>query len=718
MSNLSLKWHQEFILQGLLFGILAAVANLFLSIPIYASLNLSWGMGLCIYVLISFGIRAAVIPLIFSVGSMYLLNQHAIHIGISLAEFITVAYLIQKRFFVIMASLCFWLFIGSPFCWFYLNNFSTSGNNQDFSLVFATMQGLNGLFNASLAAMLYLLTPTKWIPKHINSAKKSLSSNIFALSALTLILPLVTVSLMLAGTASERNEEQLIKILKAQATSVSLASDRFIGEHYTVVKQLAKTLSRVSDEELRESLLIDTQSDYPDFFNLTIIDADGYTAFFAPDRYNDELQDLPKNLRYVNDRRYFIHARENKTPFISNAMMSRGIISAPMIAISSPIIVNEEFQGALLGAINLQFITTLYARMESTLQTAYTIITDKEDKVIYASSPIGLKNLDPYNVNVGKSEFTANFPVLSINGKNHPYHLAKNSYGWKVYIIKQPTELVEIFSQHIMVLAAAVVAIILLFLFIAYKLAIKITSPLVKLLDNSSENYISNFENIEDATSSQEINDVAAKLRKSHNLLRDFEDQLQQQVTKKTTQLEQMNLQLAAQAREDGLTQLLNRSGFDEIAYNAIKTNQRLDQPISLALIDIDHFKLINDSYGHLVGDECLKAFALLMQENCKRETDIIGRYGGEEFVILMSGKDARTHHQLIHKILLQTQSMVINVKDLKVPISFTISIGVCSLLGNSLLSLHEIINIADEELYKCKRNGRNQLSVVTIDPE
>ena len=582
MSNLILKRNQEFIFQGLLFGILAAIANLLLSIPIYASLNLSWGMGLCIYVLISFGIRAAIIPLIFSIGSMYLLNESLIHMGISFAEFITIAYLIQKRVFVVMASLCFWLFIGSPICWLYLNNFSASGNSQDFSLVFATMQGLNGLFNASLAAMLYLLTPTKWISEHISSAKKSLSSNIFALSALTLILPLVTVSLVLAGSASVRNEEQLIKILKAQATSVSLATDRFIGEHYSVVKQLAKTLSIVSDEELRKNILIDAQSDHPNFFNLTIIDAEGYTTFFAPERYNDELRDLPKNLRYVTDRRYFIHAREIKTPFISNAMMSRGIISAPMIAISSPIITNKKFQGALLGAINLQFIADLHEKMEATLQTDYTIITDKEDRVIYASSPVGLKSLEPFYVNVGKSEFTPNLPVLSINGKNHPYHIAKNSYGWKVYIIKQPTELVKLFSQHIMVLAATVIAIILLFLFIAYKLAIKITSPLVKLLENSSENYISNFEATRGATSSQEINDVAAKLRKSHNLLRDFEDQLQQQVSEKTTQLEQMNLQLAAQAREDGLTQLLNRSGFDEIAYNAIKTNQRLNQPISL----------------------------------------------------------------------------------------------------------------------------------------
>jgi diguanylate cyclase (GGDEF)-like protein len=718
MSNVTAKWSREIILQGLLFGVFAAVANLFLSVPIYGALSLSWGMGLCIYVLVSFGVRASIITLVFSLASMYIIDKPFVDIGISLAEFITIAYLIHKRFFVIMASLCFWLFIGSPLCWLYLSSTSTSISNQEFSFIFAAMQGLNGLFNASLAAMLYLLTPSRWLSKSRNSINKSLSSNIFALSSLTLILPLVTVSFVLASTASVRNEEHLIKILRAQANSVSLATERFIDEHYTVVNQLARTLSRVPDEVTRQSILVDAQSDYPDFFNLTFIQADGYTAFFAPTKFNDQIKSLPKNLRYINDRLYFTHARDKKTPYISNAMMSRGVISAPMIAMSSPIIINNEFQGALLGAMNLQYITTLHQKMESSLQTDYVIITDKEDRVIYSSSPTGLHNLEKYAINVGKSKFMPDFPVLSINGRNHPYHLAKNSFDWKIYIIKQPSELVQLFSHHISVIASTVVSIILLFLFIAHKLAKQITSPLVKLLENSSENYISGFENISGATSSQEINEVADKLQKSHNLLRDFEDKLQQQVSEKTTQLEQLNLQLAAQARQDGLTHLLNRSGFDEIAYNAIKTNQRLHQPISLALIDIDHFKLINDNYGHLVGDECLKAFAELMQHNCKRETDIIGRYGGEEFVILMSGKNVKAHHQLIHNIQIQIQNMLVNIKDLPIPVSFTVSIGVCSLLGSSLLSLHEIINIADEELYKCKRNGRNQLSIVTIDPE
>jgi hypothetical protein len=417
MPNLTANRTLQTLLKGLLFGVFAAVANLFLSIPIYGALSLSWGMGICIYVMITFGIRASLVTLFFSLASLYLADRPLLDVGIGLLEFLVIALLTHKRCFVVIASLGFWLFIGSPLYWLYLNSFSNVANGEEISFIFSVSQGLNGLFNGSIAAMFFLLTPAKWISDHINSANKSLSSNIFGLSALTLILPLVTVSFMLASTASERNEEQLVKILRAEATSISLATDRFINQHFILINQIARTLTHVSDEQTRQKILVDAQSEYPDFFNITYIQADGFTAYFAPTRYNEELKNLPKNLRFVNDRLYFTHTRDNKTPFISGAMMSRGIISAPMIAMASPILDGNEFKGAILGAMNLQFINTLHENMESNLQSNFVIITDNDNQVIYSSSPIGLNNLDKYTMKIGQSRLIPNFPMLLIEGK-------------------------------------------------------------------------------------------------------------------------------------------------------------------------------------------------------------------------------------------------------------------------------------------------------------
>ena len=706
------------IAQGLFFGALACLANLVLSVPIFGAESLFWGMGVVLFVLITFSLTPALIALISCLISLYLTGQDWYILSITALEFAVILLLLQRSIFIVMASLCFWLFIGSPAMMLGAYYFSPEIYSQNYEFVYAASAGLNGLFNACLAAMLYLLTPSSWLNGNSKRINQKLSSNIFALSALTLILPLVTVSLVLASTASKRNQEQLEKILRAQTQSISTATDRFISQHFTIVKQAAASLSAVSNVVEAQNILIDAQKSYPDFFNLTFISKDGYTSFFAPDRYNEEVKRLPKELRFVNDREYFRHVKQKREAYISQALMSRGVIAAPMVAMASPIIVDDEFSGAVLGAMNLSYIETLHKNLQQNLQTDSVIVTDASNKVIYASPPLRLNNLQKFTPKFGKSNFIADFPMLVINNESTPFHLQQNSYGWNVYVIKPSSELVELFNQHIFFLWVTVIAVILVFLLIAYRLSKRITSPLVALLDNNSESYISNFEVAPDATSSKEINDVAAKLKKSHRLLRDFEDQLQQQVNEKTTQLKQLNLQLAAQAREDGLTHLLNRSGFDEIANNAIKTSQRLHQPVSLALIDIDDFKLINDSFGHPVGDECLKAFSELMQANCKRETDIIGRYGGEEFVLLMAGVDVHAHHQLMHNIRVQTQNMLVNIPELQKPVSFTVSIGLCSLLGSSQLGLHEVINIADEELYKSKRNGKNQLSIVTIDPE
>jgi diguanylate cyclase (GGDEF)-like protein len=250
-----------------------------------------------------------------------------------------------------------------------------------------------------------------------------------------------------------------------------------------------------------------------------------------------------------------------------------------------------------------------------------------------------------------------------------------------------------------------------IFLLFAYKLAHQITQPLVAML-NADEETVSLDNRY---PNSKEFSDVANKLKRTQFLMRNFENRLKQQVNEKTEQLEQLNLQLAAQAREDGMTQLLNRSGFDELALNAIKTSYRLGQPFSLALLDIDHFKNINDNFGHLMGDKCLQAFSALMQRNCKRDTDIIGRYGGEEFVILMSGKNIHAHHQLMQNIHQQTRNISLKQADTGELIKFTVSIGICSVLGNANLELQEIVKLADEELYKCKRAGRDRISAMTV---
>jgi diguanylate cyclase (GGDEF)-like protein len=301
--------------------------------------------------------------------------------------------------------------------------------------------------------------------------------------------------------------------------------------------------------------------------------------------------------------------------------------------------------------------------------------------------------------------------VLSYEGKHYAYYRQQSDYGWNIYVLTESVKLTKNIRDNFVIAGVILTIVVAIFLLFAYRLAQQISAPLQALV-KSSDNAVdlqTHYSN------SEEFSAVANKLKRSQFLMKNFENRLKQQVTEKTVQLEQLNLLLAAQAREDGMTQLLNRSGFDEMAINAIKTSYRLGQSFSLALLDIDHFKHINDTHGHPFGDKCLQAFSALMQRNCKRETDIIGRYGGEEFIILMAGNNVQAHHQLMKNINQQTQKIRLTPADSSEAVSFTVSIGICTMLGNVNLSLQDLTRLADEELYKCKHAGRDCISLVTV---
>ncbi len=161
------------------------------------------------------------------------------------------------------------------------------------------------------------------------------------------------------------------------------------------------------------------------------------------------------------------------------------------------------------------------------------------------------------------------------------------------------------------------------------------------------------------------------------------------------------------QAMTDVLTGLYNRRGLFELGHFEFNKAQELDRPFSAIMIDIDHFKQVNDTYGHEVGDIVLKALSKRCK-SCIKETDIIGRYGGEEIVILLpevgleiaSGIADRVLHAIASKPMSLAESYELDV---------TASLGVASRDANTS-TLEVLLNRADQAMYIAKHNGRNQV--------
>jgi len=161
-------------------------------------------------------------------------------------------------------------------------------------------------------------------------------------------------------------------------------------------------------------------------------------------------------------------------------------------------------------------------------------------------------------------------------------------------------------------------------------------------------------------------------------------------------------------ATTDALTSAHNRHYLYEIAEKILAQAKRYNNPLSLAVFDIDFFKKINDKYGHMAGDTVLKAFASLLM-NRMRESDIVVRYGGEEFIAILPETDAKRIFVVIESIRKAVEEMKIIVEDDET-ISITVSAGIAEY--NRKETLEQLIKRADEALYLAKRKGRNRVEI------
>lgn len=159
--------------------------------------------------------------------------------------------------------------------------------------------------------------------------------------------------------------------------------------------------------------------------------------------------------------------------------------------------------------------------------------------------------------------------------------------------------------------------------------------------------------------------------------------------------------------RQDSLTGLLSHISFKLQLEAEIKRAQRSNVPLSLAMLDIDHFKKVNDSYGHPQGDRVIKSLAQLLRKRL-RKSDIIGRYGGEEFVIAMPNTPSRLAVNILDE--LRESFGKLRFENLQSEFSCTFSCGVATI--SPMESAIDLINYADDALYQAKRSGRNRIEL------
>jgi len=179
-------------------------------------------------------------------------------------------------------------------------------------------------------------------------------------------------------------------------------------------------------------------------------------------------------------------------------------------------------------------------------------------------------------------------------------------------------------------------------------------------------------------------------------------------------ELNVVNEKLRVLSMVDELTGVPNRRSMEDSLAREWGYAMRTSEPLTLIMVDVDFFKLYNDTYGHQAGDECLRKVASVLSDTITRSGDLVARYGGEEFIIALRNTDT-LGGQKVGENLRQS------VEDLRIPHSaseiadyVTISLGVVTIVPEGGHCYNELIDMADQFMYQAKKSGRNRVSVVT----
>ena len=184
---------------------------------------------------------------------------------------------------------------------------------------------------------------------------------------------------------------------------------------------------------------------------------------------------------------------------------------------------------------------------------------------------------------------------------------------------------------------------------------------------------------------------------------------LERKVAERTAELETANEQLQKLSVTDALTGLANRRQLADLLEAEWQRGRRRGEPLAVAMIDIDHFKLYNDHYGHLIGDTCLRRVAAAINETV-RTNDAVARYGGEEFAIVLPGGDTAAAGRVADRVREAVEALAEPHAAASSGI-VTVSIGVASTVPSAQHTPEELVAAADVQLYRAKRNGRNQVA-------
>ncbi|QYK06794.1 sensor domain-containing diguanylate cyclase [Shewanella zhangzhouensis] len=702
---------------AIILAIFGFLLNLY-PLPLFANVQLILGNAAYVIAAVILGPRYAVaVALVCAAGLFLTWDTKHVFVLFPL-EALVLALARRRGIYSLYAGVGFWLLIGTPL--FYLYGLTLTSLPVSHLPFIAFKQAINGLFYIGLGAVLLLMMPKlAQINPGYRNAPERFSDKLTYSFTLFISLALLIAALLFNQFFIDRQQLLIKKNLQDNAVHLSQLTFDYLREHQRAIIQGAEWLSMMGDDFERQDWLTQFNHGYPAFLTMLIANDRGNIVAASPAARM--MDDAIKNGAYsVIDRHYFKEAFYNQTPFISPVFLGRGFGSDPIVAVSAPIYSpgrSSHPAGILEGSLDLKRFV-LIDRQNRHHSEQYLLLTDDNNRVIYASAPLNIASLSEFASAESGLEYRTSLQLINLHDLHNPnpeYIYAEEplANGWRLMVLTPFAPLMQLAETQFL----RTCILLILSMGFCFYLARLISRMMTGSLETIAHEFKSPGEQPKPlpADAPAEVQALYQSLKASQRQLLSYQLELEEKVAIRTLELETANQKLQALAQRDPLTGLYNRRHATAEFAPLQAMCERSGEAIAVVILDLDFFKAINDTHGHLAGDECLRQVAILLTQHFKRDSDLVARYGGEEFLLILPMTNALKIEHHLNQLREDLARHPVNHPSGDEPINLSVSIGAMVANANFSDSLEAWLKVADDNLYQAKAEGRNRVVCTLI---
>jgi len=694
---------------------LAFALNAYLDLTILHTHALYLGQTLALLALLTHGWRLAGLVSLSAAAGLYVDGGDALRALLTLAEVAAVALALRQRVPIVLSALTFWVLAGGP-------TYEIAGALRETVVglplrIDTLVVVINALLGAALAGALSRLVIGPLLHLRIRRVREvPLQRQALGITVTLVVLPTLCVSTVILDRSVAILGDELRDRLHRNATDYAALTEMYLTQHLDTVALLADRHREGPDSTLLADLE-SVQRGMPGFLTMIAVGPDAQVIHGVPSNwYNRVVTQLTEAQRNVADREYYWRAKDARKPVISNGIIGRGFGEDPIIGVSAPLL-NQSgaFLGVIQGSLSLPRFSDIGDAQENSVKM---IVLDRAGQIVGASLDLRAPQGPLELLSTGRFENTrraslVDLPSLTLGNDTFLYASADLLAGWRVYALTPTTAVASVVQQVIVAFLLGMLTLLALGAAVSEGFIRSLTQPMQALLDQVLDPDRRTIELPAWQRTCPEITDMERALRDAREVTANFRERVEQEIADKTRQLVETNRSLAALTLEDPLTGISNRRGLELGAQTKLAVAAREGLELTVAMIDADHFKDINDRYGHKVGDVCIRLLAGRLRESFRRSVDLVARYGGEEFAIitLSQGDDEPTQRLETFRQAVADEPF----DEAHAGLFMTVSIGVVSVVPTADLTLETLFDRADKALYVSKREGRNRLTVYGV---